>query len=173
MSKGPLMTTRLLAERMGIKDIHGEDGYRLAPQNIEISTAQGDAVNVTVKYMMFGPAPKPAASEQAGGYWVPDDCGEAVRSALPMVTQRAAQIGPDLTDWIDGSVEPTIVGVYERNFPPTSRIVPAYSLWDGASWHSMHADVQKANRERALSSCQNAPWRGLRHDPARSEGHGS
>ena len=177
MNKRPLMTLRLLADRLGIQPINCADGTRLSPiaGGIEIATPETGTVTVTVRYGWFGPEPTPANTEQAGGYFVPTEVAEAMRDESVMVSQRrAAPLIPELSGWIDGSVKPTIVGVYERDFPHSiSCPQPNYSLWDGVSWHEERNDVRNALFRRPLSVCQNAAWRGLRHDPARSEGHAS
>lgn len=175
MSRGPLMMTKTLAERMGIRSIDAPDGTRLEVQTFEIETKNREPVRVTVHYLMFGPDPKPANTEQAGGYVVPPELEDAVRTGLDIVQQprTLATLGPKLSAWIDGSVAPTIAGVYERDLSPTCRVIPAYSLWDGTSWRAAHHDVREAHLESARSSCQNAPWRGLRDDPALSKGPAS
>lgn len=169
------MTTRALAERLSIQPIDCADGTRLSPitGGIEITTPDSGIVTVTVRYGWFGPEPKPDA--WMGGYVVPTDLEETVRAGLDIVAQRGAvPADPDLSDWIDGSIEPQIVGVYERDFPHSiSCPLPSYSLWDGVSWHAERSDVRKAHFERALSSSQNERWRGMRHYPAPAEGHAS
>jgi len=170
----PLIFSKEFAELLGIGTIDLPNGYQLATTSMQIFSETGCPVGIKAEFLVRGPEVKLANTDSAGGYVVPVELEDAVRTGLDIVQQpRAVLLEPDLSDWIDGSVKPTIEGVYERDVSPTSRVIPAYSLWDGFGWHSMHHDVRKAYRERALSSCQNAPWRGLRHDPARSEGHTS
>ncbi len=83
---------------------------------------------------------------------------------------------PALSDWIDGSVKPTIVGVYQRDYTETQRgstWQTAYSLFDGVLWHSCDLTVFRAACNASISPFQSIPWRGLRYDPALSKGHAS
>ena len=68
---------------------------------------------------------------------------------------------PKLTPWIDGSVKPTRVGVYERMSPGW------YGKWDGRAW--MRGDTRKrvAAASSLRSDYQNHHWRGLASDPAK------
>ena len=168
MSGGhPFMSPKRFVKELGIKAIDAPDGSRLEPLLGGISVGSPDIgdgfMTVTVRYAWFAPKPMPAELEQA------------TRDVV-VITQKlvAVPVDPELSDWIDGSVKPTIVGVYERDFPHSiSCPQPNYSYWDGVSWHHESNDVRKALYRRALSFCQNASWRGLRHDPALSEGHAS
>ncbi len=75
--------------------------------------------------------------------------------------------GAQLTDWIDGSVPPLIVGVYLRDYSATPAKRPtAMSLWDGAKWHSQETNPEAAAGNPAVSPWQQLPWRGLARDPA-------
>ena len=70
--------------------------------------------------------------------------------------------GALLTDWIDGSVKPTIVGVYLRRIAGREY----FSEWDGRRWCGAGHTALEASCVRAVSSDQSALWRGLAHDPA-------
>ena len=80
--------------------------------------------------------------------------------------------GVPLTGWIDGSVKPTIVGVYQRDYFSTRSKVAAlaFALWDGTQWHSHGATPDAAACNPTLSAFQHAPWRGFANDPALKEG---
>lgn len=71
-----------------------------------------------------------------------------------------------LTPWIDGSIKPTIPGVYQRQYSKT-----AYCLWSGDYWYwngfSPEAAIVAAN-DLGGSWAQELPWRGLASDPNRS-----
>jgi hypothetical protein len=77
-----------------------------------------------------------------------------------------------LSQWLDGSVRPTLPGVYERNLLPLAMRdhaeIPAtgYSLWDGEFWMWTRATVHDAAVDIVPSTHQTLPWRGLAYDPA-------
>jgi hypothetical protein len=173
VSARPLITSERLAERMGLSAIDAPDGTRLEVQSLEIETKNKNHVKVRVCYAMFGPKPAPEA-ESTGGYFVPVELEEAVRTGIDIVKQcRAVPLEPDVSDWIDGKVKPTIVGVYERQYGPTS---VSYCMWDGAHWLfptdsvATAADAVHINSTGTTSFKQELPWRGLRHYPARETG---
>lgn len=85
---------------------------------------------------------------------------------------------PQLSDWIDGSVKPTIVGVYQREFAHAVGLVPShrtqhFSRWDGEQWFQYSDTPHAAMGRRHASEYQSIPWRGLRYDPALSRDHAS
>lgn len=178
------LTPKNLAARLGIRDIQcPADGWllRVPAGGIKIDLSDGP-MTVTVQYVAFrrpraptlyprpsgfGPkmdealTPLPVAS--TGGYIVPGEkLADALRSSLPMVQQPVAvALNPDLSDWIDGSVKPTIEGVYERQWPGTPEDV-WYFRFDGAVWRCGSTSVWHAYTENDTSTHQALPWRGLR-----------
>ena len=84
-------------------------------------------------------------------------------------------IGPanrHLCDWVDGSVKPTIVGVYQRDYslPPFVGLDIRYCLWDGRVWRIGYLTISAAavSKSRSVRQSENK-WRGLRYDPALSQ----
>jgi hypothetical protein len=83
--------------------------------------------------------------------------------------------GALLTDWIDGSVKPSLPGVYQRDIRSFSLFgvsvfpVAAFALWDGIVWHVYGTSAEKAFATRQVSERQSLPWRGLARDPAPQE----
>lgn len=169
------MTTRALAERMGIGPINAPDGTWLEVQSFEIETKPNDRVRVTVHYAMFGPEPKPANTEQAGGYIVPTELAEATRDEAPLVRAPVAvRVEPDVSDWIDSSVKPTIIGWYQRNYTPwMPDETVLYAFWNGTAWGTSRLKPDQAPKTFQASIADDLPWRGLRYDPALSQGHAS
>jgi hypothetical protein len=76
---------------------------------------------------------------------------------------------PQLSEWIDGSVKPTLPGVYQRMWPHHEAV--NYFRFDGSFWFAAAESVFLASVESDASMHQYLPWRGLAHDPALSEGH--
>lgn len=75
---------------------------------------------------------------------------------------------PQLSEWINASTPPTIVGVYERRFSRYG--APYYALWDGTQWHASWWNPTDAAAETSHSGHRAASWwRGLRYDPALSQ----
>jgi len=71
---------------------------------------------------------------------------------------------PQLSDWIDGSVKPTIVGVYQRRFEPSGWT--RYALWDGTQWRASWPSPTAAAQETCPSGHRTASWwRGLAQNP--------
>lgn len=73
---------------------------------------------------------------------------------------------PQLSEWIDGSIKPTIVGVYQRHYYMSTKY---YCMWTGTRWLCAGGSPMHAARIRAVSGAQDLQWRGLRHDPALSQ----
>lgn len=67
---------------------------------------------------------------------------------------------PRLSPWIDGSMRPVRVGVYQRWYVETTG-QKNYSLWDGRAW-LLGADTPAEANDPATydSMVQSAPWRG-------------
>lgn len=177
------LTPKNLAARLGIRDIQcPADGWllRVPAGGIKIDLSDGP-MTVTVQYVAFrrpraatlyplpsgfGPkmdealTPSPVAS--TGGYIVPPDLADAVRTGLQIIGQPVATpLEPELSDWIDGSVKPTLAGVYQRRWPATPNDV-WYFRFDGAVWRSCSKSVWHAYTENDTSTHQALPWRGLR-----------
>ena len=78
---------------------------------------------------------------------------------------------PKLTPWIDGSVKPTRVGVYERDYayprPIKRKSVVVFCRWDGADWYCCSSTILGAAAEGLASDIDGAPWRGLASDPSK------
>lgn len=72
---------------------------------------------------------------------------------------------PKLTDWIDGSVKPTIKGWYERNYDD-NKIIHYLDYWDGKDWWYGVGSGKKCRR----AILQDRSWRGLAQDPAKVKG---
>ncbi len=68
---------------------------------------------------------------------------------------------PKLTPWIDGSIKPSIPGVYEREFFPGEY----YCLWTGSFWDMPSSNLLIAAIPAHRSSIQSRPWRGLAEKP--------
>jgi hypothetical protein len=65
--------------------------------------------------------------------------------------------------WIDGSINPTIPGVYERFDNGW------YAKWTGRHWMVGDSDKETAAQATQISRCAvGDPWRGLASDPNRS-----
>jgi hypothetical protein len=182
MSGGhPFMSPKRFVKELGIKAIDAPDGSRLEPLSGGISVGTPDVgdglMTVTVRYAWFAPKPKPANTEQAGGYVVPEELADAVRTGLEIVGQPVTvNLKPRLSDWIDGSVKPTIVGVYQRRYGSTS---VHYCMWNGRYWLfptdniATAAHAARGNPGSNASFEQALPWRGLAEDPSRGLGHAS
>lgn len=179
MSGRSLITTRLLAERLGIQPIDCADGTRLSPLagGIEIATPDTGIVTVTVRYGMFGHEPVTAAESD----WEPEppELERRTRDGLAIVQRRGATpCDPDRSDWIDGSVQPTIVGPYLRDLSKTllAKVFEnevAWSMWDGQRWRWPATSPEIAASRDRVSGLQHLRWRGLAHDPALFRGHAS
>lgn len=171
------MSVKALAERMGIRSIDCPDGTRLSPLagGLTIDASDGALVTVTVRYGWFGPEPKPANTEQAGGYIVPTELAEATRDEAPLVRAPVAvRVEPDVSDWIDSSVKPTIIGWYQRNYTPwMPDETVLYAFWNGTAWGTSRLKPDQAPNSFQASIADDLPWRGLRHYPAPTEGHAS
>jgi hypothetical protein len=76
--------------------------------------------------------------------------------------------GALLTDWIDGSVKPSLPGVYMRKWPFNEEVW--FFRFDGRMWRSASKTPLRASTESDISTHQHLHWRGLAHDPALSEG---
>lgn len=106
-----------------------------------------------------------------GGYIVPEELEDAVRTGLEIVGQPVTvNLTPKLSDWIDGSVKPTIAGIYQRSYG--SRTV-YYCAWTGTRWLCAGVSLMHAARIRSVSGDQSLPWRGLAEDPSRGTGGAS
>lgn len=113
-----------------------------------------------------------------GGYIVPEELEDAVRTGLEIVGQPVTvNLTPKMSDWMDGSVKPTIVGVYERDlWGPLRKLQPpgtwwqSFSYWDGSAWRMSRATVASAADSIHVSSEQCRRWRGLAEDPSRGTG---
>jgi hypothetical protein len=74
---------------------------------------------------------------------------------------------PQLSEWIDGSVKPTIVGVYQRDFSFCGKDDIRFCKWDGDLWLVGYYTVSAAAESSHNSNYQRGiPWRGLARDPA-------
>lgn len=83
----------------------------------------------------------------------------------------------DLTNWRDGSTNPELVGVYEKDVsslglyttlrPASSqRHALKWSFWNGDYWCGLAHTPELATFERGVSGYQYVPWRGLAKDPS-------
>jgi hypothetical protein len=172
----PLIFSKELAERLRIGTIDLPNGYQLSATSMQIVSETGSNVRIKAEFVVRGPEVKPTNSDAAGGYVVPPELEDAVRTGLDIVQQpRTMPLEPDLSEWVDGSIKPTIEGVYERKYfsGTPDGFVCRYALWDGATWHTCSESVHGAALKEAYSSFQNRAWRGLRYDPSRSEGDAS
>ena len=74
-----------------------------------------------------------------------------------------------LTHWINGSIKPVRVGVYQRNlsahpdFHPNKNIL--FAKWDGQKWCISKLSTYSAELEYDASLYQNLFWRGLAEQP--------
>jgi hypothetical protein len=107
-----------------------------------------------------------------GGFFVPSELADAVRTGLQIIGQPVAvPLESELTDWIDGSVKPRIVGVYQRDFSFCGKDDMRFCKWDGDMWLVGYDTVTAAAESSHSSNYQRViPWRGLRHDPTRGVG---
>jgi hypothetical protein len=71
---------------------------------------------------------------------------------------------PQLSEWIDGSVKPTLPGVYQRRWPFSGE--HCFFRFDGRAWRSASKTPLWASIESDISSFQDLPWRGLARDPS-------
>lgn len=73
-----------------------------------------------------------------------------------------------LTPWHNGNVRPKHIGVYERKlwknviFSNWKNV--RFSKWNGRFWIVGGCSVEHALIQRAISSIQNIPWRGIVKD---------
>lgn len=65
---------------------------------------------------------------------------------------------PIKTDWFDGHVKPTSVGVYEREMPWGDDV---FCKWDGENWINAATTIEAAAQCIGISHFQEQPWRGI------------
>lgn len=73
-----------------------------------------------------------------------------------MNTIRIGDEDVAVTDWFDGTVEPTREGVYERSYPGGP-----YSCWNGRAWNDDAPSPSAAATRTGASEHPAASWRGL------------
>jgi len=66
-----------------------------------------------------------------------------------------------MSDWIDGSIKPTKIGIYERYYDGDIWCCK----WDGQTWFTGVDNVYIAKNEKMISRCQNLPWREIEEEP--------
>jgi hypothetical protein len=174
MSGRAMIPLHAFADRLTTAKIHWPNGWKQNLVAVEEVSIVGDVLRVKAEFFLLpAPAVETRPGESTGGFVVPTELADAVRTGLQIIGQPVAvPLEPELSDWIDGSVAPTIVGVYEREYPVTllDEVTRAFSLWDGKSWHSYETTADRAALNSHISAFQCAPWRGLRHDPTRGTG---
>lgn len=73
-----------------------------------------------------------------------------------------------LTPWIDGSIKPERVVVYQRYFNGNGKDIPSkiwWARWDGEQWCAGSPDMREASLEELSTVYEHLPWRGLASDP--------
>lgn len=66
-----------------------------------------------------------------------------------------------LTPWFSGDVKPARSGVYVRDLG----FAVLYAMWNDAAWLDGRRSAEDTRYVTTVSAYQNAPWRGLAHDP--------
>lgn len=159
----------------GIQPIQNPDGSRLVPQGIFCRARPGEQVIVTVDYRHVAPHEAKPGESTGGGLNFIDTTTihSTARTGLPITGQPVAVLlEPELTDWIDGSVKPTLPGWYERNYTPGNPDeLVLYAYWSGRAWGlSRFKPDGNLDPQFEPESSIRCPWRGLRHDPTRGTG---
>jgi hypothetical protein len=67
-----------------------------------------------------------------------------------------------LTDWIDGSIKPTVDGVYQRRFPDGGI---AFCRFFRGFWCFCASTIEEAAQSIIISGYDLIPWRGLKEKP--------
>lgn len=177
MSGRRIISTKEIAERLCLAEIDLPGGYVLKGTALKIDTPTGGRACITAEFILFGPEPAPAVEtrpgESPGGFIVPTELEDAVRTGLQIIGQPVTvRLEPERSDWIDGSVKPTMVGWYERNYTPWLKDETVlYAFWNGTAWGTSRLKPVEGREGFYASMESDIPWRGLRHDPTR--GHAS
>ena len=100
------------------------------------------------------------------------------KNTKPVQPADLSAVQSKVTDWIDGLIEPTIPGVYQRRYGAGPDAL-FWALWDGRKWMAghrsfrgkelAHEDVARgiahAAAETIPSLSNDLPWRGLAEAP--------